>query len=240
LYNLLGVFCTSDSKDPRDKIYILLGLIRGHTDFGIIPDYNISVDDLFRTVSTAMIKLYQTLQLLGLSPLSILDKRLSVFLSWCLDWSRDAFDTYTGGPITSIYEFHADSNIGAKIYCHQNPNLLTVYRKLVDMVGNYMILFKPLLVLQSELCTLNEAVRTKMLEFNCYGTSFLDSCLSLANSVSQKSKSKTDIEGLWYILIGGLNTSRELAGNLYSEYYHLYKRFLRHRSRIENLDNDSL
>jgi hypothetical protein len=115
LHNLLGAFVAHDSTNPRDKIYALLGLIRNNTNFGIIPNYNILVDELFRTVGTVILNSLQTLRCLDIFPPSTLNKRLSTFPSWCPDWSREAHDEFAGGPITNAYEFHADGDAEANM-----------------------------------------------------------------------------------------------------------------------------
>jgi hypothetical protein len=46
LLDLLDISCTCDAKDPRDKVYALLGLAIDENSHGLVADYNLSVKKL--------------------------------------------------------------------------------------------------------------------------------------------------------------------------------------------------
>ncbi|KAI8623352.1 hypothetical protein F5Y19DRAFT_493076 [Xylariaceae sp. FL1651] len=67
---LLARFRTRSATDPRDRIYAFLGLISNSTKLGIVTNYRISVEDLYRNVAAELIIRSQSLTLLKFLPLS--------------------------------------------------------------------------------------------------------------------------------------------------------------------------
>lgn len=62
LLDVLSRFCATDSTDPRDKIYGLLGLATD--DHGIIPDYRKSVQDVYIDVARSQLNATHNLDLI--------------------------------------------------------------------------------------------------------------------------------------------------------------------------------
>lgn len=103
LLNLLIHCRHRDSKDPRDKVYALLGLLRDadlsamngiHPQkLDIKPDYNLPLIDVYRQVSQELIEKLDNLDVLGVTPKSALPG----LPSWVTDWS---VTDYTSSPLT--------------------------------------------------------------------------------------------------------------------------------------------
>jgi hypothetical protein len=76
-----------EATDPRDKIYGLLGLAADSDElkkFGLQPDYNQSCQDVYTSVTAAMLKQGQ----LSVLSLSQFPKALTGLPSWVPDWSE--------------------------------------------------------------------------------------------------------------------------------------------------------
>jgi hypothetical protein len=232
LHSLLAAFSFHDSTDPRDKIYALLGLIRNATGYGIVPDYNIPVHNLFRFVAKAMIEETQSLRVLDVSLPGSIYTRVSPLPSWCPNWcQRLSIER----PKVNTYEFQADGNVEARIFWHEDLNLLTVRGKLVDTVGDQMIPFDPPLVISNK-----DNIAVNGLNYFRYMTTFLESCHNLAHSASCFLNSKTDMQGFWRTLIGGLDIDQKLAGNMYTEYHKDYEKCVQHCSQTSDWLNSTL
>jgi hypothetical protein len=82
------------ATDPRDYIYGLLGLVNGPNSEGIVPDYNLSVSEIYTQSAFKMITKRG-----DLAPLILTDNQRheSIGLpSWVPDWS--AFSTFNPKP----------------------------------------------------------------------------------------------------------------------------------------------
>ncbi|KAH8779833.1 heterokaryon incompatibility protein-domain-containing protein [Diaporthe sp. PMI_573] len=103
LLNLLIHCRHRASKDPRDKIYALLGLLHdaefqamnaSHPQkLCIKPDYNLPLIDVYRQVSQELIEKLDNLDVLGVTPRSALPG----LPSWVTDWS---VTDYISSPLT--------------------------------------------------------------------------------------------------------------------------------------------
>lgn len=71
------------SGDPRDKVYALLPMFADADEEGLLPDYNLTVEEVYTTVATYMVKKR------GLSFLPSVEKPSERFKlpSWVPDWS---------------------------------------------------------------------------------------------------------------------------------------------------------
>ncbi|KAG8161307.1 hypothetical protein KVR01_009571 [Diaporthe batatas] len=90
LLNLLIHCRHRDSKDPKDKIYAMLGLLRdvqsgalNAQKLCIEPDYELPVIEVYRQVSQELIKKLGNLDVLGVTPKA----SLTGLPSWVTDWS---------------------------------------------------------------------------------------------------------------------------------------------------------
>ncbi|KAH8787246.1 heterokaryon incompatibility protein-domain-containing protein [Hyaloscypha finlandica] len=232
LHHLLAAFNSRDSTDPRDKIYALLGLIRNAPGYGIDIDYTIPDHDLLRFVAKAMIEENQSLRLLDTSLPGPIYTRVSPLPSWCPNWCQD-FSLER--PKTSIYEFQADGSVKASIFWHEDPNLLTVRGKLVDTVGDQMIPFDPPLFIGNK-----DNINIAGFNYARYMANFLESCNSLAYSASHFPSTKTDMLVLWRTLIGSLDITQKLAGNVYSGYHKDYETYVQDCSQTSAWLNSTL
>ncbi|KAI0141584.1 heterokaryon incompatibility protein-domain-containing protein [Xylariaceae sp. FL1272] len=70
LLELLARFRTRSATDPHDKIYAFLGLVSDSAKLGIVMNYRISVEELYRNVAVELILRSQSLAILKFLPLS--------------------------------------------------------------------------------------------------------------------------------------------------------------------------
>ncbi|GAP82676.1 putative heterokaryon incompatibility protein [Rosellinia necatrix] len=85
LLDLLDISRKCEARDPRDKVYAILGLVLDHHSQGLAADYNLGVRDLFVKVALALASRHgwgQVLCRAGIESRSVKD-----LPSWAPDWS---------------------------------------------------------------------------------------------------------------------------------------------------------
>lgn len=91
LSSLLGVLDCMMCTDPRDRIYAVQGLASDGDAFGV-PDYTISISDLYSKVAGIMAETHQDLEVLNNSPPDFSTATDGVALpSWVPNWGQSGY-----------------------------------------------------------------------------------------------------------------------------------------------------
>ena len=89
-------------RDPRDKIYSILGLCSTEENYGLIPDYSKPIADVYREFASASINNMRSLYILALSNLP-LEGPPDGLPSWVTDWRREKDQRTITPPIAVLY-----------------------------------------------------------------------------------------------------------------------------------------
>jgi hypothetical protein len=131
---ILLVLETSASKctDPRDHIYALLSLSTHNVsdDWGILPDYTLTPEEVFKRFALWCIFQERTLLYLAATPDLELESELEL-PSWVPDLSKATHTTYLSLNSDSNFAATQDTEIQAQIW---NENVLRIKGKLVDKI----------------------------------------------------------------------------------------------------------
>lgn len=100
LLALLDATSNCSSKDPRDKVFAILGLVSGAMYEGLTPDYNLSLERLYTGVAT-----YLLLRQGNAKILSYPRSALTSLPSWVPDWSADRAHLIEA-PVDMDFESH--------------------------------------------------------------------------------------------------------------------------------------
>jgi hypothetical protein len=79
----LNYFQLLDCKDPRDRVYALLGVSAGVNDLNIIPNYEVSPQELYLYISTRIYLIHQNLSLLHVITGNEVGHDIDNLPSWC-------------------------------------------------------------------------------------------------------------------------------------------------------------
>jgi hypothetical protein len=92
LATLLESHRATGAKDPRDKVYALLGLAHAASDHhgGVVPDYHMPIDQVYIDAAKAILELDTTLDMLGV-PRITSESTIGTLPSWVPDWSTGDF-----------------------------------------------------------------------------------------------------------------------------------------------------
>lgn len=124
-----------DLADPRDRVYALLGLIDDN-NFGIVPDYSLSVEDVYREFSEQCV-------LSGLGTILITtwagttSDSKSALPSWCLDLLQPFPAVPVNRMATGVgMRFKAGGKLRDTTKLTDRPGVLSVTAAFVDTVSN--------------------------------------------------------------------------------------------------------
>ncbi|KAI0550035.1 HET-domain-containing protein [Xylaria curta] len=84
--DLLDISCRCKAKDPRDKVYALLGLIIDHHRLGLAADYNLTVKELYIKVALGLASQYGWASVLFRAGTKY--RSIDALPSWVPDWSH--------------------------------------------------------------------------------------------------------------------------------------------------------
>lgn len=105
---LLKTYRERDATDPRDKIYGLLGMASDATEIGIVPDYSISWQEVYKRTAVKLIQNYHDPCLVAHQSLGLSLENEKVGLpSWAPDWSISHFSSVE----TSWHYWHARTTL---------------------------------------------------------------------------------------------------------------------------------
>ncbi|PWY96198.1 hypothetical protein BO94DRAFT_541042 [Aspergillus sclerotioniger CBS 115572] len=110
LQTLLPIIRSFDCKDPRDKVYCLLGLASNAGQLAIRPDYNAGVEEVYIDVAVRILRNSDNCDLLSTVSSRQSPPRLP---SWVPDWSN------YGDPLSSLHRYFTIniSNYLDRKYC---------------------------------------------------------------------------------------------------------------------------
>jgi len=86
LLRVMGLFRNTDATDPRDKVIAMLNIVSDTNQLGIIPDYTVSAQHLYRRVTEAIMTNTKSLSILSHVQAPD-DTRLSDLPGWVPDFS---------------------------------------------------------------------------------------------------------------------------------------------------------
>ncbi|KAK2024729.1 hypothetical protein LX32DRAFT_625737 [Colletotrichum zoysiae] len=111
LPSLLRIFRPKGATDPRDKVFAFLGLVQSWESVSkvIMPDYSLRVGDVFLQTTIMLLKLTQSLSVLGGT---ICRQPFPHMPSWTLDWSSKP-DLYETVRLANMRHYDATSGRSA-------------------------------------------------------------------------------------------------------------------------------
>lgn len=127
---------TRAATDPRDKIFAVLGLVEGSVrDIGIKPDYEASVDDVYRAATSSLIAASGNLDALGLC-FPFKNKVAHELPSWVPDWGSADYLAVPmlEDPLGHRRTSHASRNCSANATWEDAGVVLVVEGHTVDVI----------------------------------------------------------------------------------------------------------
>ncbi len=101
---MLKTYREREATDPRDKVYGLLGMASNVAEVGIVPDYSLSWQEVYKRTAVSMVKSYQDPDILSRESLGLSLENEKVGLpSWAPNWSASQ---YMNGD-TRIHYWHS-------------------------------------------------------------------------------------------------------------------------------------
>ncbi|KAK5634683.1 hypothetical protein RRF57_010396 [Xylaria bambusicola] len=101
--NVLDISRICQAKDPRDKVYAILGLLMDESYRGLTVDYNLKVEDLYIKVALDLAAQYGWANVLRRA--GIEHRSIKTLPSWVPDWSHPIRDC---SEIT-LHQFHDEA-----------------------------------------------------------------------------------------------------------------------------------
>ncbi|KAI0538667.1 HET-domain-containing protein [Xylaria digitata] len=111
LLDLLDISRRCKAKDPRDKVYALLGLIVDHSSQGLAADYNLSVKDLYIKVALDLASQHGWGHVLCRA--GTRNRSTSALPSWVPDWSHSIENMEV--PYNSIQYNDRDDSLNIRV-----------------------------------------------------------------------------------------------------------------------------
>ncbi|KAH7336533.1 heterokaryon incompatibility protein-domain-containing protein [Rhexocercosporidium sp. MPI-PUGE-AT-0058] len=132
---LLHQFSSAKCEDPRDKIYALLGLADGFSDY-IVPDYTLSVAELYTKFAKGSITISGRLDIIAMNKPRI-RSRFNL-PSWVPDWSvktqDDAFSIHCVCFEGTENQFEAASKVQPSVSLSNTGSVLTCLGLVIDHI----------------------------------------------------------------------------------------------------------
>lgn len=135
LLQLLKTYRDREASDPRDKIYAMLGIAGDLSIYGIVPDYRIPFEEVYKATTLQLILAYRSLEALNLTfGLS----KTSQLPSWTPDWRVSSKDSKKAAAYCShernLGGYHACGRMPFLV-CRQESDLLCVNGVYVDDIA---------------------------------------------------------------------------------------------------------
>ncbi|KAH7087852.1 heterokaryon incompatibility protein-domain-containing protein [Paraphoma chrysanthemicola] len=130
------------ATNPRDKVFAIMGLLRGdRRDLGIVPDYTASVSDVYCTTATAIIRGTDSLDILSHCVDENEDEEDEELClpSWIPDWSiADALCVpLVQNSFEELRHYNATPGSTASAKFYPEPDVVGVTGQLVDVIAEY-------------------------------------------------------------------------------------------------------
>lgn len=145
LFKLLQYAHGCQSTDPRDKVFAVLGLMT-NPGFHFVPDYNLTVADVYRKVVLEYIRLYQNLDIFSCAWLNTFDNEADLpfwlartrdreLPSWAPDWRIMTDGILTLDPAN----FEASGQSKVQFRVENDGRTLHLRGKILDAVSDLSI-----------------------------------------------------------------------------------------------------
>ena len=119
------------STDPRDKVYALFNIARDKETLGIIPDYGLSVTNVFVDVAARILKSDSHLDLLS----SVFGKKSIPLPSWVPDWTQSGYSLLEATAAVRNGIYCASGETTSDIKYDKELNAINISGALVDRIA---------------------------------------------------------------------------------------------------------